>query len=319
MSLSDARGAQGRATPAVRAALRGNDPSDEQWAAITYDPVPLAIIAGAGSGKTAIMAARIAWMIEEGMYRPSQILGLTFTNKAAGELEERILAAFSEMDPPPAEAPAVATYNSFADRLIREYGVRIGIDPDVGLLSKAQAWQLLLSEFENIPPFEAIESRAVSTVVGTALSLADQCANHLVLPELIIEEDGRILEEAERFDDDVVRASAQRIEYARVVRAYMEAKKRARRIDFGDQVTQAVEVFEKFPDVAEELRERYPALLLDEYQDTNVAQRRLLQILAPQGHNVTAVGDARQNIFQWRGSTLFNLIDFPKQIGRAHV
>lgn len=302
-----------QATPAIRAALRGHDPSTEQRRAITFDPVPLAIIAGAGSGKTAIMAARIAWMVEEGMYRPSQILGLTFTNKAAGELEERILAAFAEMDPVPAEAPVVATYNSFADRLIREYGVRIGIDPEVGLLSKAQAWQLLLSEFENIPPFEAIESRAVSTVVGTALSLADQCSNHLVTPERIIEEDSRIVEEAGRFDDDVVRASAQRIEYAGVVRAYVEAKKGARRIDFGDQVTQAVEVLEKFPEVAEELRERYPALLLDEYQDTNVAQRRLLQILAPEGHNVTAVGDARQNIFQWRGSTLFNLIDFPKR------
>jgi ATP-dependent DNA helicase UvrD/PcrA len=301
------------ATPAIRAALHGNEPSDEQWRAITFDPAPLAIIAGAGSGKTAIMAARIAWMVEEGMYRPSQILGLTFTNKAAGELEERILAALAEMDPPPPEAPVVATYNSFADKLIREYGVRVGIDPEVGLLSKAQAWQLLLSEFESIPPFEAIESRAMSTVVATALSLADQCANHLVAPERIAEEDSRIVEEAARFDPDVVRASAQRIEYAGVVRAYLEAKKRARRIDFGDQVLLAVEVLEKFPGVADELRERYPALLLDEYQDTNVAQRRLLQIIAPEGHNVTAVGDARQNIFQWRGSTLFNLIDFPKR------
>lgn len=298
-------------SPAIRAALRDNDPSDEQWDAIRSDPVPLAIIAGAGSGKTAIMAARIVWMVEAGMYRPSQILGLTFTNKAAGELEDRIHSAFAQMDPVPAETPAVATYNSFADRLIREYGVRIGIDPEVGLLSKAQAWQLLLSEFENVPPFEAIESRALSTVVGTALSLADQCANHLVSPERIAEEDRRILEEAERFEDDVVRASRQRIEYAGVVRAYLDAKRRARRIDFGDQVTQAVEVLERFPEVAAELRERFPALLLDEYQDTNVAQRRLLQKMAPPGHNVTAVGDARQNVFQWRGSTLFNLIDFP--------
>lgn len=299
------------ASPAIRAALRGHDPSDEQWRAITHEPAALAIIAGAGSGKTAIMAARIVWMVEEGMYRPSQILGLTFTNKAAGELEERIHAAFGAMDAPVAETPPVATYNSFADGLIREYGVRIGIEPEVGLLSKAQAWQLLLAEFESIPPFEAIESRSVSTIVATSLGLADQCANHLISPERMMDEDRRIVEESDRFDPDVVRASRQRIEYARVVRSYLEAKRRARRIDFGDQVTQAVEVLERFPEVAQELRDRYQAILLDEYQDTNVAQRRLLQILAPAGSNVTAVGDARQNIFQWRGSTLFNLIDFP--------
>ena len=299
-------------TKAIRAALRGADPSDEQWKAISHEPVPLAIIAGAGSGKTAVMAARIVWMVEQGLYRPSEILGLTFTNKAALELEERIVAAFAALDPPPKDQPLVATYNSFADRLVREHGVRIGIDPESGLLSKAQAWQLLIEEFDRIEPFEAIDSRSLSTVVARALDLADQCANHLVSPERIAEEERRIVDEGEeRFGDDLVSTARQRIELSRVVRAYMEAKRRARRIDFGDQVTQAVEVLERFPEVAEELRSRYPCILLDEYQDTNIAQRRLLQKLAPTGHNVTAVGDARQNIFQWRGSTLFNLIDFP--------
>lgn len=300
-----------RASAAIRAALRGYEPSGEQWLAITHPPQPLAIIAGAGSGKTAVMAARVVWMVEEGLYRPSQILGLTFTNKAASELEDRIHSAFAEFDASQVEYPPISTYNSFADRLVREYGVRIGIDPDVGLLSKAQSWQLLMKELENLPPFEAVESRSMSTVIGTAIGLADQCANHLVAPERIQEEDRRILEEPDLFDSDIVRASGQRIEYAGVVRAYLNAKRRSRRIDFGDQVTQAVEVLERFPEVGAELRERYPALLLDEYQDTNVAQRKLLQHLAPTGHNVTAVGDARQNIFQWRGSTLFNLIDFP--------
>lgn len=299
-------------TQAIRAALRGADPSDEQWKAISHDPVPLAIIAGAGSGKTAVMAARIVWMVEQGLYRPSEILGLTFTNKAALELEERIVAAFAALDPAPKDQPLVATYNSFADRLVREHGVRIGIDPESGLLSKAQAWQLLIEEFDRIEPFEAIDSRSLSTVVARALDLADQCANHLVSPERIAEEERRIVEEGEeRFGEDLVSTARQRIELAGVVRAYMEAKRRARRIDFGDQVTQAVEVLERFPEVGEELRTRYPCILLDEYQDTNIAQRRLLQKLAPSGHNVTAVGDTRQNIFQWRGSTLFNLIDFP--------
>jgi ATP-dependent DNA helicase UvrD/PcrA len=301
------------ASPAIRACLGGFEPTAEQWAAIAYEPVPVAIVAGAGSGKTAIMAARIVWMTEEGLVRPAQILGLTFTTKAAGELEERVARAFAAMDPIPPEQPSVATYNSFADRLVREHGVRIGIDPDVGLLSPAQQWQLLLGEFDRLPPFEAIDSRSMASICRAALGLSDQCANHLVTPQRVAEEDGRILNEANRFADDVVRASRRRIELARVVEAYLAAKHRTRRIDFGDQVTKAVEILERFPDVAEELSRRYPALLLDEYQDTNVAQRRLLQLVAPTGHNVTAVGDARQNIYQWRGSTLFNLIDFPKR------
>ncbi|MGH2813111.1 MAG: ATP-dependent helicase, partial [Actinomycetota bacterium] len=298
---------------AIRAALRGYSPSEEQWRAISHDTVPLAIIAGAGSGKTAVMAARIVWMVEEGLYRPAEILGLTFTNKAALELEERIVAAFAAMEPQPKDQPLVATYNTFADRLVREHGVRIGIDPESGLLSKAQAWQLLIGEFEEIPPFDAIDSRSMSTVVARALGLADECANHLVTPKEIIEEETRIVQEAAGVDDEIVDVARKRIELAGVVRHYMTAKVTARRIDFGDQVTRAVEILERFPSVGKELRERFPAILLDEYQDTNVAQRRLLQELAPHGHNVTAVGDARQNIFQWRGSTLFNLIDFPKK------
>ncbi len=299
-----------RASEAVRAALRGHDPSDEQWAAIFHPAIPLAIIAGAGSGKTAVMAARVVWLTEEAAFSASQILGLTFTNKAAQELQGRIEDAFQELDPEPAERPHIATYNAFADGLLREHGVRIGIDPEVGLLSEAQRWQLLLGCFDTLPPFDAVDSRSPASICRSVLGLADACANHLVTPERVIEEDERVLRDATQFTDDIVACSRRRIELARVVRAYIDAKLRARRIDFGDQVTRAVEVMEQ-PAVAAEMRARYPAILLDEYQDTNVAQRRLIQLLAPTGHNVTAVGDARQNIFQWRGSTLFNLIDFP--------
>ncbi|HLI57772.1 MAG TPA: ATP-dependent helicase, partial [Actinomycetota bacterium] len=226
-------------------------------------------------------------------------------------MEERIRLAFDRLDPPPAEYPHIATYHAFADSLLREHGVRIGIDPEVGLLSEAQRWQLLLSCFDTLPPFDAIDSRSPASICRSVLGLADALGNHLVTPEAVIEEDQRILADARQFPDEVVLCSRRRIELARVVRAYTDAKLGARRIDFGDQVTRAVEILERHPVVAADLRERYPAILLDEYQDTNVAQRRLIQLLAPTGHNVTAVGDARQNIFQWRGSTLFNLIDFP--------
>ncbi|MEX2553209.1 MAG: UvrD-helicase domain-containing protein, partial [Actinomycetota bacterium] len=179
---------------AVKAAMRGNDPTEEQYLAITHPPEALAIIAGAGSGKTAIMAARMVWMVEQGRVRPSQILGLTFTNKAAIELEERILLAFEKMDPNPGETPMVLTYNSFADGIVRQDGVRVGIDPDSALLSQAQTWQLLATSLNHVEPFEAIDSRSVASITRNALGLADQCANNFVTPEEVMEEDRLIIE-----------------------------------------------------------------------------------------------------------------------------
>jgi DNA helicase-2/ATP-dependent DNA helicase PcrA len=299
------------ASPAVRAAMRGNDPTDEQWLALSHAPEPLAIIAGAGSGKTAIMAARMVWMVEEGIAKPSQILGLTFTNKAARELEERIELAFEAMDPQPAELPTVSTYNSFADRIVRQEGVRVGIDPESSLLSQAQTWQLLAESLNHVEPFEAIDSRSIASLTKMALGLADQCANNYVTPEQVAAEDQQIIDRKAAYEQEVILNSGRRAELAKVVRAYQDLKRKRRCMDFGDQVTKAVEILETWTSVAADLRQRFPAILLDEYQDTNVAQRRMMQALAPHGSNVTAVGDARQNIFQWRGSTLFNLIDFP--------
>ncbi|MGH2773349.1 MAG: ATP-dependent helicase, partial [Actinomycetota bacterium] len=299
------------ASPAIRAALRGHEPSEEQWAAIAHDPVPLAIIAGAGSGKTAVMAARIVWFVEQEIASPWQILGLTFTNKAAAELEERLVQAFGELSGGSLELPNVATYNSFADGILRRHGVRIGIDPEVALLSQGQSWQLVREALADIPAFESIDSRSMSSICQNALALAEHCANHCVTPAEVAAEDERIVANADSFNEKAVLASRRRIELARLVEAYSARKRARRRIDYGDQVSKTVEILESFPEVAADLRDRYPAILLDEYQDTNVAQRRMLQPLAPSGSNVTAVGDARQNIFQWRGSTLFNLIDFP--------
>jgi DNA helicase-2/ATP-dependent DNA helicase PcrA len=299
------------ATAAIRAAMGGSAPTWEQQRAITHPAEPLAIIAGAGSGKTAIMAARMVWMVQEGLLKPSQILGLTFTNKAAMELEERIVAAFDRLDPHPGEVPTVSTYNSFADGIVRQHGVRVGVDPESSLLSQAQAWQLVAEALNEIEPFEAIDSRSIASITRAALGLADQCANNFVTPEEVEAEDALIIEREAAYEPEVLLNSRRRIELARLVRAYQNLKRRRRCMDFGDQVTKAVEILETWPSVAAELRTRFPAILLDEYQDTNVAQRRMMQALAPTGSNVTAVGDARQNIFQWRGSTIFNLIDFP--------
>lgn len=298
-----------RASEAIRAALRGFDPSGEQWEAITARLGPQTIIAGAGSGKTAVMTARIVHLVEEGRVRPSGVLGLTFTNKAAAELEERLTTALGKIDPPSREAPTVLTYHAFAAQVVREHGARLGIDPDAALLSDAQKWQMLLGIVDELPSFEELQLRHPLSFIPQTLSLADQCADHLLTPEDLADECERLLPTlTDRYSTQQI---TKRKDLSAIVRTYTEAKRRAGRIDFGDQIGLAVQLLERFDDVRDGYRERFPVVLLDEYQDTNPAQKVLLQHICPPGSAVTAVGDARQAIYAWRGASMYNLIDFP--------
>ncbi|MDQ3955027.1 MAG: ATP-dependent helicase [Actinomycetota bacterium] len=302
-----------RRSPAIRAALKGYEPTDEQWRAISHGLEPLHLIAGAGSGKTAVMAARIAWALATQPFSPSQVLGLTFTNKAADELQSRVRLALAELHDESGEDVSVFTYNAFAAGIVRDHGLLVNVEPEAGLLSQAQQWQLVLSCMDDLPPFDHLEVRS-SYVVRSALALSEAVANHMAKLSDIEAAADRVLGMKDA-DEDMIRAAARRKELCRAVAAYIKAKAKAERIDFGDQVTKAVEVLEGHPEVRDMYRRRFPFVLLDEYQDTNVAQRRMLQALIGEGA-VTAVGDARQAIFAWRGATMFNLINFPQDFKR---
>ncbi len=303
-----------RSSAAVRAALKGFEPTDEQWRAISHPLEPIYLIAGAGSGKTAVMAARIAWALETQPFTPSQILGLTFTNKAAEELNERVRLALTDLHDESGEDVSIYTYNAFAAGIVRDHGLLVGVEPESGLLTEAQQWQLLLSCMDDLPPFEALEIRS-AYVVGATLGLAGSIADHMVAIKDVEASADHILSLKDT-DEKVREAAEKRKELCHAVAAYVSAKRRASRIDFGDQVTKAVEVLERNDEVKDSYRKRFPFVLLDEYQDTNVAQRRMLQALIGVGGAVTAVGDARQAIFAWRGATMYNLIGFPDDFPR---
>ncbi len=305
-----------RRSAAIRAALKGYEPTDEQWKAISHPLEPIYLIAGAGSGKTAVMAARIAWALETQPFSPSQILGLTFTNKASQELLERIHLALAEINDESGEDVTVNTYNAFAAGIVRDHGLLVEIEPEAGLLSEAQQWQLLLSCLDDLPPFEALEIRS-SYVVGSALGLSSSIADHMVSLEAIDAAADHVLS-MKGIDDKMIEAAERRKELVKAVGAYIGAKQRTGRIDFGDQISKAVMILEGHPDVRDAYRKRFPFVLLDEYQDTNVAQRRMLQALVGENGAVTAVGDARQAIFAWRGATMYNLIGFPDDFPRAN-
>ena len=306
------------ARPEVVQALGGRAPTAQQWTAISAPLEPVALIAGAGSGKTAVMAARMVWLIVNGHAKASEILGLTFTNKAAESLLERVRTAIEPLGLPDGEEPTIATYHAFASSLIADYGLRAGIEPGAGLLSEAQAWQLCAEQYLN-GEFDELQVRTLFYVMYVR-GLADDCANHLVTPDDVIEADttflAKIADSGDRIAAKVVSTAKKRIELARVVAGYVAAKDARRAIDYGDQIRLAYEIA-KDPQVVADFQARYRFALLDEYQDTNVAQARMLQALMPPGYPVMAVGDPDQNIYAWRGASLRNLLAFARDFPRA--
>src|SRR5215208_2817392 len=258
------------------------------------------------------MAARIVYLVERLGVAPASVLGLTFTNKAASELEARVREALADTPTDVGDEVTVDTYHAFAAGLVKAYGIRVGVEVDADLLSEAQQYQILLGILDS-ERFEHLSVRTAGATIRKTLELASACADHVVPAERVVEASRRLLqraEEGERLPDWMLQAARERIELARLAERYAAEKRRRGRLDFGDQVAKAVELVEGHPELLEELRTRFQHVLLDEYQDTNVAQRRLMQRICPPGASIMAVGDARQAIYAFRGATMYNLLSF---------
>ncbi|MFI0233628.1 ATP-dependent helicase [Streptomyces sp. NPDC017086] len=305
----------------------------EQTACITAPPAPQVIVAGAGSGKTTVMAARVVWLVGTGQVAPEQVLGLTFTNKAAGELAERVRKALiaagvtdaEAIDPdnPPGE-PVISTYHAFAGRLLTDHGLRLGLEPSSRLLADATRYQLAARVLREAPgPYPAL-TRSFADLVSDLLALDAELAEHLVDPEELRAWDTGLLETLEGAKltnadlRKVPEAAAARRELAGLVQRYRAEKRRRDLLDFGDQIALSARLA-RIPEVGRLLREEFRVVLLDEYQDTSVAQRVLLAGLFGDGtgHPVTAVGDPCQAIYGWRGASVANLDDFPDHFRHA--
>ncbi|MEU4465106.1 ATP-dependent DNA helicase [Streptomyces sp. NPDC024017] len=305
----------------------------EQTACITAPPAPQVIVAGAGSGKTTVMAARVVWLVGTGQVAPEQVLGLTFTNKAAAELAERVRKALVKagvtdpdaIDPdnPPGE-PVISTYHAFAGRLLTDHGLRIGLEPTSRLLADATRFQLAARVLGEAPgPYPAL-TRSFPDLVGDLLALDAELAEHLVRPEALRAYDAELLltlRGAKLSNADLRKvpdAAAARRELAELVTRYRAAKRERDLLDFGDQIALSARLA-GVPEVGRALRDEFRVVLLDEYQDTSVAQRVLLAGLFGEGtgHPVTAVGDPCQAIYGWRGASVANLDDFPEHFAHA--
>ncbi len=327
-----------RLTPQVLAEALGiHTPTQEQARVIAHRLSPLLVVAGAGSGKTATMAQRVVYLVATGQVRPDQILGLTFTRKATAELDQRVasrLAGLSAAGLLPATGsehdrgvegtadatdfgePMIATYNSFAGALVRDHGLRIGVDPDSTLITQARSWQIVTSllEARTLP----LPNESLSHNASAALVLADSLSQNL----LTIEEAAKDLADlSEQFTAlAAIKGCKTLVGKAPAVMAEWEAlldvvaelhahKRHHGLLDFGDQIALACAIAESVPEAAAQVRAQYPAVLLDEFQDTSVAQVRLLSALFADS-GVTAVGDPHQAIYGWRGASAAALDTF---------
>ncbi|MGW7316605.1 UvrD-helicase domain-containing protein [Streptomyces sp. NPDC054865] len=310
----------------------------EQMACVTAPPAPQVVVAGAGSGKTTVMAARVVWLVGTGAVAPEQVLGLTFTNKAAGELAERVRkalarAGISDPDPSPADVeagtaggePRISTYHAFAGRLLKDHGLRIGLEPSARLLADATRFQLAAKVLREAPgPYPSL-TKSLPDLVGDLLALDGELSEHLVDPARLRAYDTTLLDELAdtRLTNEDLRkvpeAVRGRLELLELVARYRAAKRSRDLFDFGDQIALSAQLATTRPEVGALLREEFRVVLLDEYQDTSVAQRLLLSGLfgGGTGHAVTAVGDPCQAIYGWRGASVANLDDFPEHFPHA--
>lgn len=330
-----------------------NTPTAEQSAIISSPLTPRLVIAGAGSGKTATMADRVVWLVANGWVRPEEVLGVTFTRKAAGELASRIRAKLAALQrlvsgdtahkvfpkgllSSDALEPKVSTYHSFASGIVSDYGLRLGVERDVVLLGGAQAWQLASEVVEAYDGEYAHFRSAKSTLVKAVIQLAGECAEHLQEPEDV---EAWLMARLSDFESlpyladkkkNAPQAAAElagmlrtRASVADMVGRYAAAKRARGALDFGDLVALAAKVAQDVPLAAQMERQRYKVVLLDEFQDTSYAQLVLFSRLFGGGHAVTAVGDPNQSIYGFRGASagqLFHFVrEFPVRTGQETV
>lgn len=336
-------------TPHEIAALLGLPaPTPEQTAVIEAPLEPVLVVAGAGSGKTETMSARVVYLVANGLVAPDEVLGLTFTRKAAGELAERIrrrLRALASrlradgvahsLEEGVLEAmrrPAVSTYNSYAAGLVKEHALRLGIEPSARLLGEASGWQLAHEVVESWTG-ELQTGAALSTIVSAVRELSGALSEHLLTPAEARAQMQQIVDAIEATPAGngrsehlapvkaLLKLMRERIELVDLVAELARRKRVSEALDFGDQVALGARLAEDFGAVGELERARYRVVLLDEYQDTSFAQARMLGALFGAGHAVTAVGDPNQSIYGWRGASASGLSRFAEQfdaVGRVH-
>ncbi len=268
--------------------------NDIQAEAVLHTEGPVLIVAGAGSGKTRALTHRIAYLIREHGVHPGAILAITFTNKAAREMAERVEALLGAHV---SKSMWILTFHSMCARLLRREHDHLNIPSGFTIYDDGDTERLIggvVKDLDLDP--KRFPPRAIASAIGHA---KDQ----------VIDADG-FAQMASNFYEETV---------AKVYAVYEQRKHAAGALDFDDLITRSVRLFEEHPEVLQHYQERFRYLMVDEYQDTNRAQYRLVNMLAERYRNVCVVGDADQGVYSWRGATIANLLDFERDYPDATV
>lgn len=296
------RPAAPRRPPEEAALLEGLNPAQRR--AVLHGAGPLLIVAGAGTGKTKVLTHRIARLIAAKAARPDQILAVTFTEKAASEMEARV----DVLVPYTSSFAEISTFNSFGERVLREYALDAGYPPDFRLLADVDQAVFFRENLFRLPLDYYRPLGQPTRHIQEVLEAIRRLKQEDVRPEDYIryaEDLGR------RAGGDAERETARKHrEIARVFAAYQALLKDRGLIDFEDQVTLVVDLLRRRPSVLDEVRRRFRYILVDEFQDTNYVQFELVKMLAAEHRNLTVVGDDDQSIFRFRGASLSNILGF---------
>ncbi len=292
----------------------------EQLKAVTHKNGPLMIIAGAGTGKTTVITQRIAWLIEQGLAKPDEILALTFTEKAATEMEERVdrLLPMGYVD------LWISTFHSFCERLLREHALEIGLPHEFKLLNEVDTLLLMRRNFDRFE-LDYYRPRGNPTrFLKALLQHFSRVKDELVTPEMYL----KFVEEKQANADSAegVAAEAQGEELAEIARLqelanafhqYQQILLENSAFDFADLVSYCIELLQKRPNILKYYQDQFKFILVDEFQDTNHAQYELIKLLARPKENITVVGDDDQSIYKFRGASLSNILQFKEDFPKA--
>jgi len=300
----------------------------EQKEAVTYDKGPLLIVAGAGTGKTTVLTRRMAYLIKEKGVKPEEILAMTFTEKAAREMEERVegLLPFGYYD------FWISTFHSFCDRILRRYGLGIGIPTNYKLLEQTGSWILVRKNFDKFNFLKEYRPLGNPTkFIEALISHFNHCKNEGIYPENYLEyadslklnmDDIAVGSKSVKSKDkkdlgDKQKEYERMKEVAEAYHVYQKLLLDNNALDFGDLINYTLKLFEKRPEILEKYTKQFKYVMVDEFQDTNWVQYELVRKLAYPENNITVVGDDDQSIFYFQGASFNNVLRFKQDYPEA--
>lgn len=281
----------------------------EQKEAVLHEAGPLLIVAGAGTGKTTVITQRIVNLIQKGLAKPEEILAVTFTEKAASEMEERVdkMLDIGYVD------LWISTFHSFCERVLREHALDIGLPPDFKILDSTAGWLLAR---QNLDKFDLNYYKALGNptkFIQALIGHFSHCKDQEIYPEDYL----KFAENLKTRDDAPEEDETERIkEVANAYHVYQKLLLDSGALDFGDLINYCLKLFKKRPLILKKYREKFKYVLVDEFQDTNWAQYELIKLISAPNNNLTVCADDDQAIYRWRGASFSNIVkfqeDFPK-------